>query len=111
MICLFTQAQEIEPLLKINKDDPEVWQSHTFTIKSGNTGSYFLINQDGYMFVKRTAYVSFVKYRTWTIIIRVTDDGIMKRKDGWFLEEKQYMDKRLKITLSNTEPPEIVELL
>lgn len=99
LLPLFTYCQPLQGLFKIPANDPESWQTHTYSIKSGNTGSYFIISQNGTVYVKRTAYETFVRQRTWKLVFQVQDDGIMQSKDGYFLADKLTTLREITVTL------------
>ena len=99
LLPILTYSQQLEPLFRLPAADPEAWQTHTYTIKSGNTGSYFIISQNGTVYVKRTAYETFVQKRTWKLTFSVQDDGIMKSKEEYFLTDKQTTLKQITVTL------------
>ena len=114
LLPLFTYCQPLQGLFKIPANDPESWQTHTYSIKSGNTGSYFIISQNGTVYVKRTAYETFVRQRTWKLTFSVQDDGIMQGKDGYFLADKLTTLREISVTLRKTngeiDKPEIIDL-
>ena len=99
LLPLFTYCQPLQGLFKIPANDPESWQTHTYSIKSGNTGSYFIISQNGTVYVKRTAYESFVRQRTWKLVFQVQDDGIMQNKEGYYLTDKLTTLREITVTL------------
>ena len=99
LLPIFTYCQPLQGLFKIPANDPESWQTHTYTIKSGNTGSYFIISQNGTVYVKRTAYESFVRQRTWKLVFQVQDDGIMQNKEGYYLTDKLTTLREITVTL------------
>ena len=99
LLPILTYSQQLEPLFRLPASDPEAWQTHTYTIKSGNTGSYFIISQNGTVYVKRTAYETFVRQRTWKLTFSVQDDGIMKTKEEYFLADKQTTLREITVTL------------
>ena len=96
---IFTYCQPLQGLFKIPANDPESWQTHTYSIKSGNTGSYFIISQNGTVYVKRTAYETFVRQRTWKLVFQVQDDGIMQTKEGYCLTDKLTTLREITVTL------------
>ena len=99
LLPILTYSQQLEPLFRLPAADPETWQTHTYTIKSGNTGSYFIISQNGTVYVKRTAYETFVRQRTWKLTFSVQDDGIMHTKEGYFLTDKLTTLREITVTL------------
>jgi len=99
LLPILTYSQQLEPLFRLPASDPEAWQTHTYTIKSGNTGGYFIISQNGTVYVKRTAYETFVQKRTWKLTFSVQDDGIMKTKEEYFLADKQTTLRQITVTL------------
>ena len=59
---------------RIQATDPEGTEV-VFSISSGNTGSFFTITPcSGVIKVKPAAYDSFVYRRTWTLVIKATDE-------------------------------------
>lgn len=45
----------------------------SFKIMDGDTQKYFWVSDDGVLMVKRVAYETFSRYRTWTLVITAYD--------------------------------------
>jgi hypothetical protein len=58
--------------IQIQADDPE-GDPIQFKIVEGDPQHYFWITNDGVVMVKREAYSTFSRYRTWTLIVICSD--------------------------------------
>ena len=64
---------------QIQASDPEGGDLR-FKIVSGNTNGYFSIDSDGALKVKRAAYSEFTSYKSYDLIIEVSDQGGLTTK-------------------------------
>ena len=67
----------------VKASDYDPGQTITYSITAGNTGSYFAIDsKTGLVTVKLTAYNTFTRQRTFTLTVKVSDDGKIIQTNG-----------------------------
>jgi len=83
---------------RVQVDDPDSMQTHTFKVISGNT--YFGITPSGVIYVKDAVYKTFTTEKQFIIRVAVYDDGVLMARDSTLtLNRIMSTQKEITITL------------